>query len=80
MGQLHYKCNHYGLLVTCSITNEQNHNVIDYDYIESNHDSNRDCIKEALQWRRAKLHQSNRTHMRIELKMQLQLTWRKLLI
>jgi len=24
--------------------NKQNHNVIDYDYIESNHDYNSDCI------------------------------------
>jgi len=29
------------------ITNKQNHNVIDYDYIESNHDYNCDyiCLK-----------------------------------
>jgi len=26
------------------ITNNQNHNIIDYDYIESNHDYNRDYI------------------------------------
>jgi len=26
------------VIVKCSITNKQNHNVIDYDYIESNHD------------------------------------------
>jgi len=34
------------LLATCSvtITNKQNHNVIDYDYIVSNHDYNRDYI------------------------------------
>jgi len=42
-GQLHHKCNRLRLrlLAICSITitNKQNHNVIDYDYIESNHDS-----------------------------------------
>ena len=48
MGRLQSKCNRLrlGLLVTCSITvtNKQNHNAIDYDYIESNHDYNRDFI------------------------------------
>jgi len=50
MGGLQHKCNRLrlGLLATCSvtitITNKQNHNVIDYDYIESNHDYNRDYI------------------------------------
>jgi len=28
-----------------TITNNQNHNVIDYDYIERNHDYNRDYIR-----------------------------------
>ena len=41
MGRLQHKCNRLRLLATCSITNKQNHNVIDYDYIESNHDYNR---------------------------------------
>ena len=36
--------NRLRLLATCSITNKQNHNVIDYDYIVSNHDHNRDYI------------------------------------
>ena len=38
MGRLQPKCNRF--LATCSITitNEQNHNVIDYDYIESSRD------------------------------------------
>jgi len=46
MGQLQHKCNRLRLRTTCSITitNKQNHNVIDYDYIESNHDYNRDHI------------------------------------
>jgi len=48
MGRLQHKCNRLRLLVICSITititNKQNHNVIDYDYIESNHDYNRDYI------------------------------------
>jgi len=48
MGRLQHKCNRLRLLATCSITititNKQNHNVIDYDYIESNHDYNRDYI------------------------------------
>jgi len=30
--------------VSITITNDQNHNVIDYDYIESNHNHNRDYI------------------------------------
>jgi len=44
MGRLQHKCNRLRLLATCSITNtnNQNHNVIDYDYIESNHDYNRE--------------------------------------
>jgi len=48
MGRLQHKCNRLllRLLSTCSITitNKQNHNVIDYDYIDSNHDYNRDYI------------------------------------
>jgi len=52
MGRLQHKCNRVllRLLATWSIaitiTNKQNHNVIDYeyDYIESNHDCNRDYI------------------------------------
>jgi len=50
MGRLHHKCNRLRLrlLATCSITitNKQNHNLIDYDhdYIESNHDFNCDYI------------------------------------
>ena len=46
MGRLQHKCNRLRLLATCSITitNEQNHNVIDYDYIETNNDYNRDYI------------------------------------
>ena len=46
MGRLQHKCNWLRLLATCSITitNEQNHNVIDCDYIKSNHDYNRDDI------------------------------------
>jgi len=46
MGRLQHKCNRLRLrlLATCSITitNKQNHNVIDYDYIVSNHDYNRE--------------------------------------
>jgi len=40
LGRLQHKCNRLRLLATCSITitNKQNNNVIDYDYIESNHD------------------------------------------
>jgi len=49
MGRLQHKCNRLRLLATCSITitNKQNHNVIDYDYIESNHDYYRDyfCLQ-----------------------------------
>jgi len=39
-GRLQHKCNRLRLLATCliTITNKQNHNVIDYDYIESNRD------------------------------------------
>jgi len=48
MGRLQHKCNRLRLFATCSITitNKQNHNVIDYDYdcIESNHDYNGDYI------------------------------------
>jgi len=46
MGQLHHKCNRLHLLATCSImiVNKQNHIVIDYDCIESNHDFNRHYI------------------------------------
>jgi len=46
MVRLHYKCNRLRLLATWSITitNKQNHNVIAYDYIESNHDYSRDYI------------------------------------
>jgi len=37
MGRLHRKCNRLRLLVKCSITitSKQNHNVIDYDYLET---------------------------------------------
>jgi len=49
MGRLQHKCNRLRLLATCSITitNKQNHNLIDYDcdYIESNHHYNRDYIR-----------------------------------
>ena len=43
MGRLQQKCNRLRLLATCSITitNKQNHVI---DYIESNHDCNRDYI------------------------------------
>jgi len=44
MGRSQHKCNRLRLLAAWSITNKQNHNVIDYDYIESNHDYNRDYI------------------------------------
>jgi len=46
MGWLHHKCNRLRLLATCSITitNKQNYNVIDCDYIESNHDYNPDYM------------------------------------
>jgi len=44
MGRLQHKCNRLRLLATCSITNKQNHNAINYDYIESNHDYNLDYI------------------------------------
>ena len=46
MGRLQQKCNRLRLLATCSITitNKQNHNVIECDYVESNHDYNRDYI------------------------------------
>jgi len=44
--RLHHKCNRLWLLATCliTVTNKQNHNVIDYNYIESNQDYNRDYI------------------------------------
>jgi len=46
--RLQHKCNRLRLLATYSITialtNKQNHNVIEYDYIESNHDYNCDYI------------------------------------
>jgi len=51
MGLLQHECNRLRLrlLATCSITitNKQNHIVIDYDYIESNHDYNRNynCLE-----------------------------------
>jgi len=52
MGRLQHKCNQLRLLATCSITitNKQNRNVIDCDYIESNHDYNRDyiCLKTSM--------------------------------
>jgi len=48
MGRLQHKCNRLRLLATCSITitNKQNHNVIDYDYIvlDYDHDYNLDYI------------------------------------
>jgi len=48
MGRLHHECNRLRLLatgsITITITNKQNDNVIDYEYIESNHDYNRDYI------------------------------------
>jgi len=46
MGRLEHKCDRLRLLATCSvtITNKQNLNAIDYDYIESNHDYSRDYI------------------------------------
>ena len=44
MGRLQHSCNRLRLLATCSITNKQNYNVIDCDYIESNHNYNRDYI------------------------------------
>ena len=60
MGQLHHKCNWSRLLATCSITNtnKQNHNVNDYDYVESNHNCNRDCIclETPSQWKQNYLH------------------------
>jgi len=55
MERLHYKCNRLRFLATCSImttiTNKQNHIVIDYDYIKSNHDYNRDysCLETFLE-------------------------------
>jgi len=46
MGRLQHKCNRLRSLANCSvaITNKQNHNVINYDYIESNRDYIRDYI------------------------------------
>ena len=59
-GRLQQKCNR--LLVrllaiitiySITITNNQNHNVIDYDYIESNHDYNHDyiCLETSSEWK-----------------------------
>jgi len=47
MGRLQHKCSRLRLLATCSITitNKQNQYVIDYYYIVSNHDYNRDYIR-----------------------------------
>jgi len=47
MDRLYQKCYQSRLLATCNITitNKQNHNVIDYDYIESNRDYNRNYIR-----------------------------------
>jgi len=41
---IHQEVYRLRLLATCSITitNKQNHNVINHDYIECNHDYNRD--------------------------------------
>jgi len=46
MGRLQHRFHRLRLLATCSITitNKQNHIVIDYDYTVSNHDYNRDYI------------------------------------
>jgi len=46
LGLLHHNCNRLRLLATCLITiaNEQNHNVINYNYIEIDHDYKRDYI------------------------------------
>jgi len=48
------------LLVTCSImiTNKQNHNEIDYDYTESNHDYNCDyiCLETSSERKQIHLH------------------------
>jgi len=46
MGRLQHECNRLQLLASCSITitNKRNRNVIDYDFIENNHDYNRDYI------------------------------------
>ena len=44
MERLHHKCTRLRLLVTRSITIKQNHSIIGYDCIESNHDYNRDYI------------------------------------
>ena len=60
MGWLQHNCNRLRLLATCSITitNKQNHNVIDYDYIESNHDYNRDynCLETYSERKQPHLH------------------------
>jgi len=59
MGRLQYERNRLRLrlLATCSITitNKQNYNVIDYDYLESNHDYNRDyiCLEISLERKQA---------------------------
>jgi len=45
---------HLWITISChcsiTVTNKQNHNVIGYDYIESNHDYNRDyiCLETSL--------------------------------
>ena len=55
MGRLQHESNLLQLLATCSImiTNKQNHNVIDYDYIESYHDYNFDyiCLETFSEWK-----------------------------
>jgi len=60
VGQSQHKCN--CLLTTCSITiritNKQNHNVIDYDYIVSDHDYNHDyiCLETSSERKQTHLH------------------------
>jgi len=56
MRRLHHKCNR--LHATCLITNTQNLNVIDYDYIESNHDYNRNyiCLETSSERKQIHLH------------------------
>jgi len=44
MGRLRHKCDRLRLLATCAITNKQNLNAVDHDYIESSHDHNRNDI------------------------------------
>jgi len=59
LGRLQHRFNRLRLLATCSITitNKQDHNAIDYDYIESNLDYNRDyiCLQTSSE-RKKKLH------------------------